>query len=174
MNNRSRVIYPAPILVVGYGNPSRKDDGVGLWVASRLSYFYRNCSFVEVRILHQLVPELIEDLCCRRYVVFIDAASKSCFVKDSLEDKKGWFIRGLYPKNEYYFSCGKCTPEHLLFLSDLVYSRLPTRSWIVSVKAEDFSFGSGLTELTRSRAIKVESFLRFFLNKLIDKLKEML
>jgi hydrogenase maturation protease len=60
------------ILVLGYGNPLRSDDGAGPAVASLLAVDPRLAG-VDVRAAHQLTPELAMDVSSARLVVLIDA-----------------------------------------------------------------------------------------------------
>src|SRR3954471_12797688 len=65
----------AEILVIGYGNPLRGDDGVGCVVAEELAK--RLCdptSKIEVVACHQLTPEMAEAVAETRAVIFIDAS----------------------------------------------------------------------------------------------------
>jgi hydrogenase maturation protease len=62
----------ARILIVGYGNPLRGDDGAGWRAAQRLRDLVRDPE-VEVLCLHQLTPELMEPLSRAAFAVFIDA-----------------------------------------------------------------------------------------------------
>ncbi len=69
----SRVTNPAgTVLVVGYGNPLRSDDGVGPAVAARLAADPR-LSGVLVRAEHQLTPELAFDASTASLLVLVDA-----------------------------------------------------------------------------------------------------
>ena len=63
----------ARIVIVGYGNPLRSDDGLGWRVAEELS---RRLSPPEVEVIvrHQLTPELADDVRNADAVFFIDAA----------------------------------------------------------------------------------------------------
>ena len=63
---------PGPILVVGYGNPLRTDDGVGPAVASRLTADPRLAD-VDIRTGHQLTPELALDASRASLLVLVDA-----------------------------------------------------------------------------------------------------
>jgi hydrogenase maturation protease len=63
----------ARVLVVGYGNPLRSDDGVGPAVAERLMADPR-LDGAEVRTAHQLTPELALDASEVDLLVLIDAA----------------------------------------------------------------------------------------------------
>ncbi len=59
------------LLVIGYGNDLRSDDGAGRAVADALAE--RNLLGVEVRSMSQLTPELTLEITGRATVVFVDA-----------------------------------------------------------------------------------------------------
>jgi hydrogenase maturation protease len=61
------------VLVVGYGNPLRTDDGFGWHVAERLAADPR-LDGVAVLRRHQLTPELALDVSAAGLVVLIDAS----------------------------------------------------------------------------------------------------
>ncbi len=61
------------VLIVGYGNPLRSDDGVGPAVAARLASDPRFAG-AEVRAEHQLTPELALDASRSWLLVLVDAA----------------------------------------------------------------------------------------------------
>jgi hydrogenase maturation protease len=61
------------ILVIGYGNSLRGDDGVGQHIARRLDVsLYRET--VEVIVCHQLTPELVEPVSRADWAIFVDAS----------------------------------------------------------------------------------------------------
>jgi hydrogenase maturation protease len=62
------------ILIIGYGNPLRGDDGVG-WHAAELLSEENLGDAVEVLACHQLVPELAEHLSRVELAIFIDASA---------------------------------------------------------------------------------------------------
>jgi hydrogenase maturation protease len=61
-----------PLLIIGYGNPLRGDDGLGVEVACCLKEIIRDES-VEVLSQHQLMPELADPVSRASLVVFVDA-----------------------------------------------------------------------------------------------------
>ena len=61
------------VLVIGYGNPLRSDDGVGWHAAGRLADDPRLAG-AEVLARHQLTPELAADVARAALVVLVDAA----------------------------------------------------------------------------------------------------
>jgi hydrogenase maturation protease len=68
-------VTAAGVLVVGYGNPLRSDDGIG-WHAARLLATDPRLAGVRVLAQHQLVPELAEDASRASLVVLVDAAAE--------------------------------------------------------------------------------------------------
>lgn len=62
------------VLVIGYGNALRTDDGVGPAVAERLADDPRFRG-VDVRAVHQLTPELAFDASGASLLVLVDAAA---------------------------------------------------------------------------------------------------
>jgi len=62
------------VLVIGYGNALRTDDGVGPAVAERLADDPR-LRGVDVRAAHQLTPELAFDAIGASLLVLVDAAA---------------------------------------------------------------------------------------------------
>ena len=67
-------IPPVGVLVVGYGNSLRTDDGVGPAVAARLAADSR-LGGVDVRAMHQLTPELAFDASGVSLLVLVDASA---------------------------------------------------------------------------------------------------
>jgi hydrogenase maturation protease len=63
-----------PVLVVGYGNPLRSDDGVGPAVAARLAGDPRMAG-VDIRSEHQLTPELALDASRSSLLILVDAGT---------------------------------------------------------------------------------------------------
>jgi hydrogenase maturation protease len=59
------------LLVIGYGNDLRRDDGAGRAVAAAIEE--RSLPGVTVRSVSQLTPELALEIAGRRSVVFVDA-----------------------------------------------------------------------------------------------------
>jgi len=65
----------ADVLVIGYGNPLRGDDGVGCLVAEEVAkHLFDPESKVKIVACHQLNPELAEAVAETRAVIFVDAA----------------------------------------------------------------------------------------------------
>jgi len=61
-----------PVLIIGYGNPLRSDDGVGWRAAQALAGEWPDHQ-VRVEAAHQLLPEMADWLGDASHVLFIDA-----------------------------------------------------------------------------------------------------
>jgi hydrogenase maturation protease len=68
-------VNAASVLVVGYGNSLRSDDGIG-WHAARLLTADPRLAGAEVLARHQLAPELAEDISRAMLVVLVDASAE--------------------------------------------------------------------------------------------------
>ena len=132
-------------LVIGFGNPHRRDDGIGAYVADQLKLSLGNVGGVHIMSLHQLGPELAEDLCAATGVVFIDAA------QGSLPEGCAW--SHIRPVSGMHSNLHSLTVNALLGLTQLIYNRCPP-VWMVSVKGSDFGFGEGLSQAAADNAIR--------------------
>jgi hydrogenase maturation protease len=130
--------------IVGYGNPQRRDDGIGPYAASRLKDSLSGMRSIHILPCHQLDPTLVEDLKDVGGVLFIDATVEPLVA--------GWQRRALYPSiDEWPFMVHDFKAPLLLGLIKALYSRCP-EAWMVSVQGEDFGFGEGLSDRARLRA----------------------
>ena len=121
--------------VIGYGNCHRRDDGAGRHVADHLISHFRAVAGVRVLSLHQLGPELAEDLQAAGGIVFIDAALTP--------QSRGRAWRRIRPVTDMADVSHSLTAAVLLGLIQLLYGRCPP-AWMVSIPGEDFGFGHGL------------------------------
>lgn len=123
-------------LLIGLGNPTRQDDGAGWEVARCIAK--SNPEGVEVRLLQQLAPELVEDWDEFDRVLLVDASAQAGEV--SLEK-----VREVEPTpgaSTHHFK-----PETLLSLALTLYGKAP-ELFICSVPGEAFGFGDSLSPLS--------------------------
>lgn len=129
--------------IIGYGNPHRRDDGIGPQVADQLKRRFGGVGGVNMMSLHQLGPELAEDLREATGVIFIDAAQGPLPIGCSWSK-----IRPVLGMHRIAHSLNA---NALLGLTRLLYNRCPP-AWMVSVEGSDFSFGEGLSKAAADRA----------------------
>lgn len=143
-------------LVIGYGNPYRRDDGVGFYVANalRVQQGLRrldsdedgldDCGHpLDAIALHQLLPEIAPMLADYELAVFVDAHTG--VIPDD--------VRVLPVQEEYGFQAvtHHMSPGMMLAVARAARGRAPEAA-LVSVRGGDFDFGLGLTEACRARA----------------------
>ncbi len=150
------------LLIVGCGNESRRDDGVGLYVMQALARHWGLSSdeedlahmqgeaqtaagpaTLELRFEHQLDLVLADDLGSVDLFVVVDAHT-------------GPHVEALRrvdvgPGYETSMTTHHLTPETLVGLSMALHHRAP-RAVVFSVRGYDFNFGSELTPQTQAAA----------------------
>ena len=134
-------ILHCPVLIIGYGNPLRRDDGLG-WCAARRLMETLPDDQAEVVIAHQLAPEMAEAISRARLVIFIDASQDGTpgqVVRQSLSPGSGeWGALVHHLDAASLLACarelyGKCPPAIML-----------------SVVAQSFEFGEGLSPVVQA------------------------
>ncbi len=125
---------PADTLVIGIGNPLRGDDGAGRAVVAALPA----CPHVRCLDVHQLLPELADDLARARLVVFVDASVTATAVTARPVAPVGRGIHGHV-----------LSPQALLRVCQEAYGTLPRSAWIVEIPASGFDLGAALSPRTR-------------------------
>jgi hydrogenase maturation protease len=127
-------------LVIGYGNTLRSDDGAGQIVADRVATW--KLPNLRSLAVHQLTPELADDLANTDTVIFVDAIILS---KQNLKKIEIKTLECHYK----YLNLGHIeNPRSLLYLSKIVYNKLPLAYWIL-IPAINFDFGEEISSLTQ-------------------------
>ncbi len=124
-------------LIIGYGNPLRRDDGIGLAAAQQLASDL-NIPGVQVVACHQLTPELAEPISRTSRVIFIDACDG---------DRPGQVIcrpvlRDLESAPAF---AHHLTPAALLACAYTLYQVNPVEALVMTVNGASFEYGEDLT-----------------------------
>jgi hydrogenase maturation protease len=129
---------PVAVLVIGYGNTLRRDDGVGPKVAEAVAAL----ALPGVRALAcpLLTPELAEAVSQADVVVFVDAA-----VDAPREVQR----RKLAPAESSQVMAHAARPATLLALARDVYGHAP-EAWWLTIPVEELGVGEELSPLAQS------------------------
>lgn len=130
------------ILIIGYGNPLRRDDGIGWEVADRLRQAVPSTN-IEILSRHQLTPELCETISHFDQVILIDAAAGTCTGEITCKEVNSG------PVNTPTFS-HQFTPETLLGTTQELFHASP-RILIYTIVGEDFDYGEGLSDCVKNK-----------------------
>lgn len=151
------------VLVIGFGNPSRQDDGVGLAVVNGLRVSAGQAPLdegddgfsdlghpVDTLFLQQLSPELAETLIDYDHVVLVDAHFG--IYSDLVHHAN------LDPQASAAIVSHHFKPGTLLALAQQLYGRAPTGE-LISVRGFAFDFTSELSPETAAGVAQVVSEL---------------
>ncbi len=136
-------------LVIGYGNSSRRDDGVGWYVIDRLRE--RGLPGVDLRTEHQLEVDLAETIREYDVVIFVDAAIPTA--PHRIERQ------AVRPQQQSHAVAHYLTPADLLALCQTLYGVQPV-GFLFSIRGENFHFGETLTPAVAEAAGEVVREIR--------------
>lgn len=156
------------ILVIGYGNTLRGDDGAGQIVADVIEQW--GIPTVRAFALHQLTPELAEPLSTAQLAIFVDVyianpepeAAPMLHCLDLSLDLS--LDQTLVPSPSQIAQMGHTVdPRSLLALTQHVYNAVPP-SWWILIPAINFEMGEQLS-LTTQQGIaaaleKIKQFIQ--------------
>jgi hydrogenase maturation protease len=143
------------ILIIGYGNTLRGDDGAGYRVAEMVSEW----GIEKVRSLpvHQLTPELAEAIAAAKLAIFIDAYSDG--------NSQGLQVRSLEVEegNDISATTHSCDPRSLLQIAQFLYGNAPPAWWLL-VPAVNFEFTEELSFITQKSMAQALSKIKELIN----------
>jgi hydrogenase maturation protease len=124
------------ILVIGYGNPGRRDDGLGPVFADRLEAL--GLPGVTVESDYQLSIEYAQLTAWHDIVVFADAAT-------DMEGDTPFYLRSIQPAPDANCFSHGVSPQAVLYLSSHLFGASPG-GWLLGIRPADLdSFAEGLT-----------------------------
>lgn len=126
------------LLVIGYGNELRGDDGVGPKVASAVNRL--NLPGVRSIACHQLTPELADPVSRAAGVVFVDATA---------EAGTGIRMQELKPEEPGQPLAHAADPRTVLALARDVFGSFPA-AWWLTIPIETTELGDELSPFARS------------------------
>jgi hydrogenase maturation protease len=129
---------PSQMLVIGYGNILRGDDGVGYQVAAAVAAW----QIPQVRSLavHQLLPELAATIAAVDTVVFVDAAVTHDATASDIT------VEPLVAGGDATFRTHIITPQLLLSLAQRLYGATPD-AYLLTIPAIAFALGTDLSAI---------------------------
>lgn len=136
------------VLIIGYGNPLRGDDGIGFYAAKALEECFRAEPDVEVMAAQELTPEMAEDVARSGIVLFVDAA---------LGQAPGTIKRGtVRPEPGPGAFSHSMTPSSLLSAAGELYGDTPEA---ISLTLAGWSFEYG-ERLSKAAKLRMPELLR--------------
>lgn len=125
------------MLVIGYGNTLRSDDGVGPKVAEAVAAL--RLKGVETLACDLLTPELADPVSKADAVVFVDAA---------VDAPREVQLRPLAPADSSQIMAHAANPRTVLALARDVFGHAP-KAWWLTIPAKNLGIGEELSDLAR-------------------------
>jgi hydrogenase maturation protease len=138
MNPVPAVPIEAELLVIGYGNSLRRDDGVGPRVAEAVEAL--QLPGVRTLVCQLLTPEHADPIARARRVIFVDAA---------VDEMDGVKFRQLEPGETSQLMAHAADPRTLLALARDVFGRAP-EAWWLTIPAVKLGFGTDYSPETEA------------------------
>ncbi|MBR9979226.1 MAG: hydrogenase maturation protease [Bacteroidetes bacterium] len=142
------------ILVIGYGNPGRLDDGLGPAFAAALEHW--KVDGLTVDSDYQLSVEDADAIAAHDIVIFADA---------SVNGKAPYFLEEVQPRQALSFSSHSVEPSVLLHMAHNLF-QAATRGFVLGIRGYEFNeFGERLSPRAAENLEKAIAFMRQLLDE---------
>jgi hydrogenase maturation protease len=139
------------ILLIGYGNDLRRDDGAGLILAERLEQIWQSDRLEVKRLsVHQLTPELALEIARPEVTAVVFADARAAIASETQPELQAALI---HPESSSPSLGHHLDPAALITYARLLYGQQPP-AWVVTVPGVDFGYGEGLSEITEKSIAK--------------------
>jgi hydrogenase maturation protease len=141
------------VLLYGYGNPGREDDGLGTAFIDEISKWVDDHDLnlsLTIDQDYQLNVEDASTMADQDVVIFIDAT------KEEIED---YSFDQILPSPEASFTMHSVSPEYLLHLCISLFDSSPM-TYVLSIRGYNWEFKEGLTQKARDNMEKAVKFLK--------------
>jgi hydrogenase maturation protease len=132
------------LYIVGFGNPHRRDDGIGSYIVRQLKSALKSYATIGFLSVRHPEPSIVADLQGADQILFVDATIK--------ELPDGWQLNRIEPELEMLpYTTHHFTPTVILGMIQMLYGQSPP-AWVLTVEGCDFGFGRRLTSTAKKRA----------------------
>lgn len=149
------------ILIYGYGNPGREDDGLGIELVKQLEQWAAENGLQGISFdsNYQLNIEDAEAISDMDVVIFADA---------STEDIEDFILTKVTGETEVSFTTHAASPGYIVRLCEEIFGKSP-EVYLLHIKGYQWDFYEGLSD----NAVKnLENALNFISNFILEKLKQ--
>lgn len=141
---------PAPVLIFGYGNPARGDDGLGSRVIELIQSGQEQAQFDAITD-YQLQAEHSLDLVHRRQVIFIDA---------SVSADAPFEFAPVLPARDDSYTSHAMSPAAVLAVYEQVCDQALPETNVLSIRGYEFGLGSPISTGAEENMQQAIRFLR--------------
>lgn len=144
------------ILVYGYGNPGRQDDGLGVVLAEEVARWCKDDQlvYVDTDTNYQLNVEDAAVIAGYDMVIFADA---------SQEDVPAFRFDRLMPSAKTEFTMHAVSPGFILHLCKQLFSREP-ETYLLHIRGYEWEFMNEMTEKARANLHEAFVYVKAFIS----------
>lgn len=155
------------ILIYGYGNPGRQDDGLGNVFIEFLEEWVKEQKLegFEFDSNYQLNIEDAAAVADKDLVIFVDA---------STEDIKNYILTPIDASTKVAFTTHSASPGYIVGLSKKLYNKFPP-TYLLHIKGYEWDFKEGLSKQAKQNLLGSLKMMKEKLknpSELIDSFKE--
>jgi hydrogenase maturation protease len=138
-------------LIYGYGNPGRRDDGLGPMLIDKIEKWVKENNITDIAVDSNYQLNIEDAYTIRNYdiVIFVDA---------SVEDIEHFIIDRVEPDSKVAFNTHSVSPGFVLELCRKFYKKYP-ETFLVHIKGYEFELQEGLTDEAAGNLEIVYNFL---------------
>ena len=140
----------APVLIFGYGNPARGDDGLGPRFVELMQSMRKHAHFDTITD-YQLQVEHALDLMHRKQVIFVDA---------SVSAANPFEFTPVLPSRDNSYTSHAMTPAALLAVYERVCDQALPQARLLSIRGYAFELGKPISPRAQTNLDQAARFLR--------------
>lgn len=146
------------ILVYGYGNPGRQDDGLGIQLVNELETWAREKGIDQVCFdtNYQLNIEDAEIISNYDMVIFADASVE--------EMASGVALTSVSGENELTFTTHAASPGYIVHLCRKLFEKVP-KAYLLHLKGYEWEFKEGLSHKAQVNLGEAKVMMKEILSK---------
>jgi hydrogenase maturation protease len=156
------------ILVYGYGNPGRQDDGLGIALVDELEMWaaHKGLDNIEFDSNYQLNIEDAEAISGKDLVIFADASE---------EDIENFCLSEVNGTGKMSFTTHAASPGYIVKLCQELFQKVP-RVLLLHIKGYEWDFQEGISSRAEENLEQALSYMKVVLEypekavKIIDKI----
>jgi len=143
------------ILVYGYGNPGRQDDGLGNELVRRLEEWVIAEGLVDIAFdsNYQLNIEDADAVAQNDLVIFADSSE---------EDIEDFCLSSVDGKGKLAFTTHAASPSYIVKLCQELFQKNP-RVFLLHIKGYEWAFQEGLSDKAEENLVKALDFMKMML-----------
>lgn len=147
------------VLIYGYGNPGRQDDGLGVLLAEEIEKWASEQGFSNIHTdsNYQLNLEDAAGISAYELVIFADA---------SRENINDFLFEELKPSAVVEFTMHAVAPSFILYMCNQVFEHAP-KAYLLHIRGYEWEFMAGMTEKAKMNLDSASKFLKSFLSEKI-------